>query len=53
MVRVARKALLSLTLFALAFCALAQQPAPTWTAQEQPIFTQIKSLRSLARRWMG
>jgi thiol-disulfide isomerase/thioredoxin len=47
MVRVVRKALLSLTLFAMAFCALAQQPAPTWTAQEQPIFTQIKSLRSL------
>ncbi len=25
----------------------AQQQAPTWTAQEQPIFMQIKSLRSL------
>jgi peroxiredoxin len=27
--------------------ALAQQPAPTWTAQEQPIVAQIKTLRSL------
>jgi peroxiredoxin len=36
-------------LFALMTPALlsAQQQAPTWTPQEQPIFNQIKSLRSL------
>ena len=42
MIRVVRKAFLSFTFFTLATLALAQQPAPSWTAQEQPIVAQIK-----------
>jgi thiol-disulfide isomerase/thioredoxin len=34
-------------LFLSTACLIAQQQAPTYTAQEQPIFNQIKSLRSL------
>src|SRR5215475_1024409 len=45
MIRIASKVLfLSVLLSGL---GLAQQQGPTYTAQEQPIFTQIKSLRSL------
>ncbi len=39
--------LLLLGLMTPALLSAQQQQAPTWSAQEQPIFTQIKSLRSL------
>lgn len=46
--QVARKPYLPLIIFAFVTSLFAQQQqAPTWTAQEQPIFDQIKSLRSL------
>ncbi len=44
--RISLKISLWLTLCALS-ASLAQQQAPAWTAQEQPIVAQIKSLRSL------
>ena len=39
--------LLQLAFVTPALLSAQQQQAPTWTAQEQPIFEQIKSLRSL------
>ncbi len=42
-----RSAVLLLLLFCVAGLVSAQQQAPSWTAQEQPIVTQIKSLRGL------
>ncbi len=46
MIRVAHKAFLLLALFA-GLASAQQQQAPVYTAQEQPIYAQIKSLRSL------
>lgn len=46
MLRTAKAVVLSIT-FLLAVALSAQQQAPAYTAQEQPIFNQIKSLRSL------
>ena len=46
MIRTALKAFVLVVLFA-GFASAQQPPAPVYTAQEQPIFTQIKSLRSL------
>ena len=47
MIRVVQYAILVLTFLFVATLACAQQQAPPWTAQEQPIYAQIKSLRSL------
>jgi hypothetical protein len=46
MIRSAIKSLILLSLLA-SFAAAQQPPAPVYTAQEQPVYTQIKSLRSL------